>query len=123
MLHSSKKIGEIGEDIASNYLKSLGFLIICRNFRSKFGEIDIIAKDDNTLVFVEVKTRRNERFGAAVEQITKDKQKRIMRVAKEYFRQYKGSVNYTRFDVVAINLLPDGNRNIHYIKRAFDRWR
>ena len=58
-----KKTGQLGEDIAVSFLETQGYTILARNYRQRFGEIDIVAEDGDTLVFVEVKTRKNDRFG------------------------------------------------------------
>ena len=77
-------IGKNGEDIASNYLKDLGYNILEKNFLCRSGEIDIIAKDDEELVFVEVKSRTNYLYGHGIDAIDKNKMKNIYRTAEYY---------------------------------------
>ncbi|NLS44397.1 MAG: YraN family protein [Firmicutes bacterium] len=121
-LHN-REIGLYGENIAAEYLKISGLSILCRNYRSRCGEIDLIAKDGDTIVFVEVKTRRSLKFGEATEQITGVKQRKIMAVANEYLSK-TGCLGYNgRFDVLAVRVLPGGGIKIKWIKSAFDGWR
>ncbi len=123
MCQSSREVGLHGEDIAVKYLEVLGFPIVCRNFRSGFGEIDLVAKDGDTIVFVEVKARRSRQFGKAVEQITKEKQRKIMKAAGEYLRRCGALGSCVRFDVLAIDILPGGEEIIEHVKGAFNGWR
>lgn len=100
-MKSTKQIGDKGEDLAVSELEKASYKIIERNFRTRFGEIDIIAKDDNTLVFVEVKMKSSIRFGTPAEMITKRKQLKIKRMAECYLLEhgYKGPC---RIDAVTI---------------------
>lgn len=123
VLQSSREIGLLGEDIAARHLKALGFSIVCKNFRSRFGEIDLIAKDGDTIVFVEVKARRNQSFGRAIEQVNKAKQRKIMKVACAYLASTGDYASEVRFDVLAIDMLPGGVKRVELIRGAFDRWR
>lgn len=123
VLQSKRDVGFHGENIAQRYLEALGFSIVSRNFRSRVGEIDLVAKDGDTIVFVEVKTRRSRRFGKAVEQVTRGKQRRIMKAAGEYLRRYGAPGSYVRFDVLAIDILPGGEEKIEHVKGAFNGWR
>ena len=120
---SSREVGLRGEDIAVRYLEALGFSIVLRNFRSRFGEIDLIVEDGDTIVFVEVKTRRSRRFGKAVEQITPGKQRKIMKAAGEYLQRCGALGSKVRFDVLAIDILPGGAERVEQIKGAFNGWR
>ena len=123
MCLSSRELGLRGEDIARKHLEALGFSIVSRNFRSRFGEIDLVAKDGDTIVFVEVKARRSRQFGLAVEQITKGKQKKIIKTAGEYLRRCGSFESCVRFDVLAIDILPGGKEIIEHVKGAFNGWR
>ena len=78
------EIGKLGEDIVTKYLKELGYTIVERNFMAIQGEIDIIARDKNELVFIEVKTRTNKPFGRPVEAVNPLKQKHLIRTVKYY---------------------------------------
>jgi putative endonuclease len=94
--------GKEGEDIAARYLSEQGYCILVRNYRTKVGEIDIIAREGDTLVFVEVKARSGIRFGLPQEAVDQRKQTRLSRVALAYLRDQKGSPCDCRFDVVAV---------------------
>lgn len=103
-----QQVGKRGEDIAVSYLRSQKFEILERNFRARGGEVDIIARDGNDIVFVEVKTRFGDCFGRASEAVDRVKQQRLVRAALFYLsRQSFKNENY-RFDVVTIEV--DRNR-------------
>lgn len=99
---NNKIRGNQGENIASHYLEKKGYKIVARNYWLKFGEIDIIAIDKEYLVFVEVKTRINDKYGMPIESIIKTKQKTIRKVG-EYFWLTQGYYDkQPRFDVVEV---------------------
>ena len=102
-----KKIGQDGEEQALSFLEGKGYMILTRNFRSRFGEIDIIAyeKKTNYTVFVEVKTRTNLAVGRAEESITATKKQRMLKTAMYYLAIHP--TEYIRFDLVAINLFEE----------------
>lgn len=108
-------LGIYGEDLAAVYLKKSGYKIIERNFRIRGGEIDIIAFDKSTLVFVEVKTRTSHRFGSPAESITKSKLKFIERASKFYCAKRRLNPNMQRIDFVSVDLT-DGKSKIELIK-------
>ena len=91
---NKKQLGDFGEKIACKYLKRLNYKLIETNFRSKQGEIDIIAEDNKELVFIEVKTRHNTKYGKAIEAVNYQKQKHIYKTAEYYI--YKNSIKNTR---------------------------
>ena len=113
-------LGRTGEEIAAAYLQQAGYRVLARNYRQKCGEIDIIAEDNGTLVFVEVKTRNNTSFGTPFAAVTVKKQKQIGRVAQDYLARHELFDRPARFDVVSILL--DGNRPpaIELLANAFD---
>jgi putative endonuclease len=116
----NKSLGERGEEIAAAYLKGLKFTIVERNFRCKAGEVDIIAREGKTLVFVEVKTRRNLSFGPPQLALTPFKQRQISKAALTWLAKKKLFGASARFDVIAI-LLPDHEVPIiDHIRNAFD---
>lgn len=119
-MHNKKELGKIGEDIAVQHLLNNGYKIIQRNFRTKYGEIDIIAREGKFLVFVEVKTRRGTQFGFPREAVDFYKQIRIKNLANLYIAKKKLYDAFTRFDVVEI-LLDDKDsiKSIYLIKNAF----
>ena len=112
-------VGEIGEKIANKYLVENGFQIIKKNFRCKQGEIDIIAKDKNEIVFVEVKTRTNSNYGAPIDAVTYLKRKHMLKTIKYYLFLNKLENNFIRIDVIEIY-----NKNnkyfVHHIKNVID---
>ena len=109
------KKGKIGENIAKKYLISLGMTIICSNYRTKFGEIDIIAKLENKIIFVEVKSRMSKDYGLACEAVDK-KASKITSVAK-YYISTNNLKNYEiRFDVIEIYFIEE---KINHIENAF----
>ncbi len=116
---STKERGRDGEDIALNYLRKQGYRIIERNYRCRYGEIDLIAKDGKTLVFVEVKSRRSTAFGAPEEAVGAAKQKKISNVALWYLQEKNISNHSARFDVVSI-LSTGQDQVIELIRDAFD---
>jgi len=99
---NTKKIGDSGEDLAVNFLKKEGYEILERNFRSRFGEIDIVAREGRTVCIVEVKWRKSSKFGSAADAVDLKKQLKLMRMAKHYYleRNITGPI---RIDVVAID--------------------
>lgn len=94
--------GSGGEDKAKEYLQSKGYKILAQNFKTKLGEIDIVAKDHNMLVFVEVKTRKSDYFGLPREAVTVTKQRKIRMVATQYLKLHGGLNQLCRFDVIDI---------------------
>lgn len=104
---SNLHLGYFGETTAAKYLSSLGFKIIERNFKKRYGEIDIIALDGQTLVFVEVKTRKGAKFGTAEEAITPWKMQALIRSAHYYKLLHPKLPESMRIDVVSIQLLND----------------
>ncbi len=103
---NNRKFGDAGEDLASRYLQKQGYEILERNKHySRFCEIDIIAKDKNTTVFVEVKTRKTDAFGSPLEAITQSKYANIKKGVQFYLAENK--VKNYRIDVVGITLKPE----------------
>lgn len=121
-MHSfNKDIGSLGENIAFNYLNDSGYIILEKNFRCKLGEIDIIAKDGNYIVFVEVKTRSGSIYGSPCESVNFRKQNKIYKIAQLYImkKHLMKKFNF-RFDVIEIILNHrDNNYSIKLIKDAF----
>ncbi|MCK5913731.1 MAG: YraN family protein [Desulfuromusa sp.] len=112
-------LGAWGEDQATDYLRQQGMKIIERNFRTPVGEIDIIARDKNDLVFAEVKTRRSYLFGTPQEAVGQRKQRQIIRTAQWYLKNNKNEKLQPRFDVVAILCQSDGTAQITHLPDAF----
>ena len=110
--------GKTGEDLACRELERRGYAIIARRHRCRGGELDIVASDGPTLVFVEVKARDSRAFGDAAEAVTWQKQQRIVRLASEYVMRHHLSDSPCRFDVVAIQF-DDGRPVIEVFQDAF----
>lgn len=119
MKEDAKESGRRGESLACELLEKQGYEIVKRNFRFGHGEIDIIAKKDGLLIFVEVKTRTNMEYGEPELAVTKSKQKQIIRIAKAYL--YINDIHdiQCRFDVVAIMMANFNNPTINHIVNAF----
>jgi putative endonuclease len=112
-------LGKLGEDLACAELRRLGYAILDRRYRSRFGEIDIVAREGETTVFVEVKTRMGEQFGGGAEALTTWKQRRITQMAVDYLARHRLHDRPCRFDVVAIEM-EGGQPRIQVYAHAFD---
>lgn len=97
------EIGVRGEVVAEQHLRRRGYVIVERNFRCPLGEVDLIALDRGTVVFVEVKTRRDASFGAPIEAIDGRKRRRLQRAAQVYLNRKRLNERLARFDVVAVD--------------------
>jgi len=113
----NKVIGNIGEELAVNYLRGKGYRVLDRNYRSRCGELDIILLKDEVLVFVEVKTRRSDKYGAPREAVNYHKVNKIVNTANNYLIHKKMSSYNVRFDVIEICF--DKIPRINHIKDAF----
>jgi len=114
------EIGALGERLAADHLTGLGLRIVTRNWRCRYGELDVIAvdPDTDTVVFVEVKTRRSREAGAPEEAVDERKQKRMRRAAEIFAMRYRADDITMRFDVVAIDA--SGERlEIELLRNAF----
>ncbi len=116
---SKQETGLIGENISERYLIKEGYKVVERNFRCRLGEIDIIARRENCLCFVEVKTRRGYLFGRPCEAVNYIKQKRICRIAEFYIQKNKLFNFNIRFDVIEVVLTGEKGYSLRYIKNAF----
>ena len=109
-----KLLGSKGEKIAEKYLKKQGYAILEKNYKTHYGEADLIASKDGVIVFIEVKTRSGDEFGAPSEAVTKKKQEKYFKVATEYLMRKDKMDALCRFDVVEIE-----NGQINLINDAF----
>ena len=118
----NKKTGELGEEVAANFLIARGYRILECNFRCKGGEVDIIARDpeDKSLVFIEVKARRGLSYGVPQLAVTPFKQRQISKAALTWLSKNRLHDTNARFDVIAILLSGDGLHKIEHIVNAFD---
>lgn len=116
-MKDNRKIGREKEDLAAEYLEKKGYFIIEKNYSVRQAELDIVARQNDTLVFAEVKYRKNDKTGHPLEAVNYNKQKKISKAALFYMQQNKISIYNTsiRFDVIGI--LDD---NITHIENAFD---
>jgi len=110
-----RDLGRLKEDEAVAFLEKLGYKILCRNFTSKFGEIDIIALDNDTLVFVEVRSKSYVDFGFAQETVDRKKIERIIKTAEIYIVKNNIRNLCIRFDVISFN-----GGKVEHIKNAFN---
>lgn len=115
----TKQVGRKGEDLAFTLLKEQGYKILERNYKSSLGEIDIIAQEGKTLVFVEVKTRSSSDFGTAKWAVDAKKQRKLSMLALSYLKSRSFFDQPARFDVVAIDL-GQGREMVELVKNAFD---
>jgi putative endonuclease len=108
MPDSRRALGDLGERLAEQHLLAKGYTIRERNFRIREGEIDLIAENAGTLVFIEVRARRGARMGAAIESLTPVKQRRLVALAEAYGQSRDDLPDDQRIDVIALDLAPDG---------------
>ena len=119
------KTGKQGETLAAAYLEKAGYQIIERNYRCLFGEMelvgemDLVARDGQTVVFVEVKSRKSDRFGVPQLSVGLQKQKKLSQIALHYLEQKRFYPCDARFDVIAIRMRPEGHQ-VELIRNAFD---
>lgn len=117
-MKSSKQTGNEGEKVALQHLRNLGMEVIETNYRYGHGEIDIIARDGEFLVFCEVKTRVSDQYGDPEFAITPKKQQQIRKVAGAYLYENDIAGHACRFDVIAIRMR-NGKAEVNYIRNAF----
>lgn len=115
-----KKVGVTGEDFAAAYLWKRGLRVIEKNFRSRCGEIDLIALDRDTICFVEVKTRRSLTFGEGSESVIRHKQRKIIKTAFYYLKCKNWDERDFRFDVISILVNGSGEPQIEHFENAFE---
>ena len=115
-----QRLGESGEDLACRELRRRGYAILARRYRTRHGEIDIVAKDSETIVFVEVKLKTSAEFGTAAESVTRWKQRRVAAMAVDYLARNGQTMEPCRFDVVAIDALDGAEPRITVYPGAFD---
>ncbi|MBN2514935.1 MAG: YraN family protein [Deltaproteobacteria bacterium] len=115
----NKKTGKRGEEIAVSFLKKKGYTIVEQNYRCVFGEIDIVARHRGDIVFIEVKSRKSENFGNPEEAVGFNKQRKMSQIALNYLNEKRLDDHGARFDVVAVKLLPDGNK-VKLFTNAFE---
>jgi putative endonuclease len=114
-------LGRRGENAAARYLRRLGYVIVARGHRGLIGEIDLVAVDGRTLVFIEVKTRTSQDAGHPADAVDEKKQRRLTRLALSYMKRHDLLENPARFDVVAVTWPTKGSRPvIEHFQSAFE---
>ncbi|HHL35609.1 MAG TPA: YraN family protein [Desulfobulbaceae bacterium] len=119
-MKTTTSVGRYGEDIAAAWLSEHGYVIVERNYRRRFGEVDIIAEQDGYLVFIEVKTRSSSRFGTPFDAVTLKKQQQLSRIAGEYLQHHGQTNTRCRFDVLAVRLEAGKPPKVDVIVNAFE---
>jgi len=119
MTRARLETGREGENLAVRFLLKEGYTVLERNFKCPFGEMDIVARQGDSLVFVEVRSRRSGSFGDPLESIGLVKQKKLSRIALCYLQKHRLEGCRARFDVLGLKLKPEGHE-IEIIRDAFD---
>ncbi len=115
------RTGAAGEKIARDYLRAKGYSIVASNWSTTFGELDIVAKRDDLLVFVEVKTRRGASTESALEAVTPAKHERLLKAAYQYLHEHDiDADSQWRMDVIAVAIAAKGRPQIDHVEDAFD---
>ena len=115
-----KELGNFGEALAGKILEHKGYVILDRNFRTSYGEVDLVAKEGEVLVFVEVKARRSWSYGSGAEAVTRTKQQRLIRAALLYMFRRGWQNRSCRFDLLELELDKEGKpRSYRLLKNAF----
>jgi putative endonuclease len=118
MTEPRQAVGKAGEEAAVQYLRQHGYRILERNYRCRFGEIDLIARDGSVLAFIEVKTRRSHMYGPAAAAVTWRKQRHLIKASQTYLVHQKKAHDLCRFDVVTVDM-DAPHPHIELIKDAF----
>ena len=117
---NQRSVGQQGETLAEEFLRAQGYQILRRNYRNKIGEIDLVARDGNCICFVEVKLRKQSRFGQPQDAIVFSKKRKLYLMALCFLKETFGSVDKkSRFDVVTIQQDTDTKPRLSLIKNAF----
>lgn len=114
-----RSLGTVGEELACRFLRHRGLRIVAQNFTCRFGEIDLIAREGRTLVFVEVKCRRSVSAGEPLESITRRKRLQIIRSAQWYLKRHGLSDSLCRFDAVSVKIDAGGEASCEVVVNAF----
>jgi putative endonuclease len=119
--HDSRQLrGRAAEDLAAAYLESRGLAVLARNLRCKGGELDLVCRDGDILVVVEVRQRGRADFGGALASVTGHKQRKIIRTARFFLQRHAAWRRcVVRFDVIGVDGLPDGTHRLAWVKDAF----
>lgn len=112
-----RKTGNLGEDLATKYARSLGYKILNRNLRNYLGEIDILAKEKNDIVIIEVKTKSTSSFGQGFEMVNYFKKRKLLQLAKELQKEYPSTT--IRIDIISVDL-SQNKPQIKHFKNAVE---
>lgn len=112
--------GRAGEEAAARHVEAAGYRILARNWRSRFGELDLVAGRRDLWLFIEVKTRTGGRYGRGAASVTPRKQRRIVHAARHFLASRGNGRERVRFDVIEVGPGPDGLAVDHWIEGAFD---
>jgi putative endonuclease len=115
-----QSLGKLGENLACASLQARGYAIIATRYRTRLGEIDIVARDGDTTVFVEVKARAGDEFGGAAAAVTPWKQRKVALMAMDYLGRHRLEDSPCRFDVVTIDIVDGQPPHIEVYQNAFD---
>lgn len=118
---SRRDLGDFGERVARAHLESKGYRVLETNYRAREGEVDIVAQQDDVVVFVEVKTRRGDAMGSALEAIGPRKAERLLLASDAYAQEHPDLPESRRIDLIAIDLEPDGRvRSLEHIESVVE---
>jgi putative endonuclease len=120
IMAKQQSLGAYGEELAAKYLMEKGYTIVATNWHCRYGEIDIIGKNDAGWVFVEVKTRRNPKTENAFEGVTPQKQEKLVKAVQMYISKHNLDEVLWRVDIIAIALPPHGKPIIEHVENALD---
>src|SRR6185503_20996494 len=115
-----QSLGKLGENLACAALRQRGYAIIATRYRTKLGEIDVVARDGDTLVFVEVKARAGDEFGGAAAAVTPWKQRKVALMAMDYLARHRLDDQPCRFDVVTVDIAEGQQPRIEVYTNAFE---
>ncbi|EOC99321.1 Endonuclease [Caldisalinibacter kiritimatiensis] len=116
---NNRAMGSFGERQAIKYLKNNGYILLAKNFNTYFGEIDIIAKQNDVIVFIEVKARKNANYGYPYEAVNNKKQQKIIKTAYAYIKKMNLKNYQYRFDIIEVYLCGSSQYKINHILDAF----
>jgi putative endonuclease len=119
MTRARRAVGAYGERLAERHLTDQGLVLLVRNWRCSDGEVDLILRDGDTIVFCEVKTRRSDRFGPPAAAVGWAKIRRLRRLAARWLAESDGHHGEVRFDVVSVLPQPKGASQVEHIRAAF----
>lgn len=120
MTRARQQLGKAGEEIALRYLQNLGMTLLQKNYRVRTGEIDLVMWDKDVLVFVEVRTKNNDRCGTPVETVIHAKRRKIVNTARHFLKENRIDDEIRcRFDLVGIVMRKDLQPEVEYLENAF----